>query len=377
MKRLQALGRFSLLSLLFVTLVFGSGFSLAQASPSIHGELLSEIQIVTDSSHALAGQQRVDLTLEEHFGNSAFYVGLTGAYSWPKTNDNKQWFFDLDEAYLDYYGKDLDLRFGKQRINWGTALQINPTSVLNPMDISDPFGDKLPVYALNLDYYLSDQLKLTGVYVPFFRPALDKIPGNPQIPVVLPEAKLENGELALRLASMGLGGFDASLSYFRGKEDLPTPRIVPGQPPQAIFRDVQVIGADLAGVLGEFGVWAEAAYSIPEDGSNYFQGVVGGDYGLDNGLILVGQYFYQYKDKKSTNLLILAANQTVGLYQWRMGVVYNLGVKSFMLNPELSYSLADATELLLGARYFGSKNGPVGMLPQEQNQVYLQLKVSF
>ena len=365
------------IAFLVCTLMLGLNLSPIEASPDIHGDFFSQLQVGLEDPYGISGQQELNLTLEQRFESSAFYAGIKGVHKWPKAGGNQQWFLDLDEAYVDYYGKDLDIRFGRQRISWGTAMQINPTSVTNPMDITNPLGDKLPVYALNLDYYLNDMFKVTGVYVPFFKPALEAIPGNPLIGIIKPETSLENGEYAMKLSAMGLGGVDLSLSYFTGKEDLPTPVMEPGTSPYAIYRDVQIIGADFASTLGQVGVWAEGALSIPKDGQTYYQGVVGADYGFENGLIVMGQYVHQNRNDQTTNLLILGANQSLGLYEWRLGVVCNLGVQSFMFNPEVSYSLADATTLIVGARYFGNKNGPVGMLPQEQNQFYAQVKVSF
>lgn len=372
-KQVKTLG----LAFLLVILTVGLSIASVQAAPELSGEFSNTLQLGAKDPYPLSGSQELKLTLEQFFGEGAVYLSLQGVYNWPKEANANQWSFGLDEAYLDYYGRDFDLRVGKQRINWGTALQVNPTSYLNPINVNNPLGPKLPVYAMNLDYYVDDNWKLTGVYLPFFVPALEAVPGQPQIEVLKPATTLKNGEVALKISAMGLRGADFSVSYFRGKEDLPTPILQPGQPPKAYFRDVQIFGADLATTVGEVGVWAELAYNLPKGGDAYYQGIIGADYGLENGLILVGQYFHHNKDKESTVLVLLGANQIVGLYEWRAGVVYNLNVKSFMLNPEISYSLASSTVLTLGVRYFADDQGPVGMLPLEQNQIYLQMKVDF
>jgi len=82
----------------------------------------------------------------------------------------------LDEAYINVTGlvlKNLDVKLGKQRIQWGTGDQFNPTDNLNPDDLWDPllFGKKIPTSALQLNYY-AGPVTLTGVVLPLFTPAL-------------------------------------------------------------------------------------------------------------------------------------------------------------------------------------------------------------
>jgi len=82
----------------------------------------------------------------------------------------------LDEAYINVTGlgfENLDVKLGKQRIQWGTGDQFNPTDNLNPDDMWDPllFGKKIPTSALQLNYYLGP-VTITGVLLPLFTPAL-------------------------------------------------------------------------------------------------------------------------------------------------------------------------------------------------------------
>jgi len=65
----------------------------------------------------------------------------------------------IDEAYLtkrNFIIENLDFTLGKQRIAWGKADKINPTDVLNPIELYslNDFGKKYPTLALNLIYYL-------------------------------------------------------------------------------------------------------------------------------------------------------------------------------------------------------------------------------
>ena len=103
----------------------------------------------------------------------------------------------LDEAYIHVTGlvfKNLDVKLGKQRIQWGTGDQFNPTDNLNPDDLWDPllFGKKIPTSALQLNYY-AGPVTITGVLLPLFTPAL------------LPEADVRGiGELQFRSMAGGI-----------------------------------------------------------------------------------------------------------------------------------------------------------------------------
>jgi len=83
----------------------------------------------------------------------------------------------LWELYGKIYGfilSDLDLKFGRQRIVWGTADKLNPTDNLNPYDLQNPlnFGERMPQEALLLNYYFPNELTLSIVFEPYFTPPL-------------------------------------------------------------------------------------------------------------------------------------------------------------------------------------------------------------
>ncbi len=353
---------------------------MAAAAPlDISGSVTTDMVVGLEEPYYLSPGSELELKFDHFVGSAAFHVGAKGYY-----NDGFQ--VELDEAYLDYYAQQFDLRVGKQRFSWGTALQINPTDILNPVDVQNPMADKQAVYAVAADYYIGQSTKLTAVWIPVFKPAFDEIP-HPLMPgtVITPkevEPRLENSELGLRASFFGLNGWDLSLSYFRGWEDFPTPCIEPGQPPQikALFQKVQMFGFDTATTIGDMGLWAEGAYFLPEpqDAKGYYQFILGGDYGFQNGLVLIGQY-YHHSAGEGTNNIILAAEYPFGLlHSARLGAMYNLDSNEYMLSPEIALSLADSTLLSLGVQYFSGSPGDLGMPALGQNNnAYAALKVGF
>lgn len=351
---------------------------LAVAAPiSFSGALTADLTMGLDDPYYLNPGGELELNLDHSAGDAAFHVGLKGNY-----NDGFQ--IELDEAYLDYYAERFDIRLGKQRLSWGTALQINPTDVINPVNIEDPLGDKQALYAAAMDYYLGYNTKLSAVWVPIFKPVLAEIP-HPLMPgqVITPEKiepKLENSELGVRASFMGINGWDFSASYFRGWEDFPTPSIEPGMPPQisASFQRVQMFGLDAATTMGDMGLWAEGAYFLPEDADGYYQFVLGGDYGFQNGLVLIGQYYHRSGDSPANNI-IFAAEYPFGLmHSAKLGAMYSLDSNEYMISPEVTFSLADSTSLITGVQYFSSSPSDLGMPAMGQNKsMYAKLKIGF
>src|SRR6185437_13197550 len=74
----------------------------------------------------------------------------------------------------DLLFKGLDLTVGNQIIQWGVADQFNPTNNLNSDDLRDPllFGKQQPNFMVRADYWIRDNLSMSAVLVPLFKPAL-------------------------------------------------------------------------------------------------------------------------------------------------------------------------------------------------------------
>jgi hypothetical protein len=235
----------------------------------------------------------------------------------------------LNETYLKFLNLgqgNLDIRVGKQRIQWGTADQFNPTDNLNPDDVHNPlkFGTKTPTLALQANYYLGP-FTFNAVFLPLFYtarlpandlypvyevqfremtsdinidtgyPALDGLIGmflgGPQTPTLgtfeiesqLPPNTFDNVNVGLKAAAT-FGALDMSLSYAYARDDFGVPGrvtimadpVVIGPGPIVDDVDVQVdqefprlhvLGADFAASIPklDIGFWGEAGYYIPRE----------------------------------------------------------------------------------------------------------------
>ncbi len=200
----------------------------------------------------------------------------------------------IREAYVDLYGflfPWLDLRIGRQRIAWGTGDRVNPTDNLNPDDLEDiwDFGRHLGSEAIKVNCYFKP-FTLTGVLIPNFTPAVlpladwaeaffpsFQMPGltisNLRDEVILPANNFKDSATAGLKISTNFRGYDFSLSYVRGRDDLPLLRdiIVENITEQnvdalarLVYPRLNILGFDMAGTLAGVGVWAEAAVFFPE-----------------------------------------------------------------------------------------------------------------
>jgi hypothetical protein len=190
---------------------------------------------------------------------------LNGFEAISDTSETQPYRLDINELYVeasDLLVDGLDVRAGQQVVLWGVADQFNPTNNLNSDDLVDPllFGKQLGNFMVKADYWVTDDFVISGVLVPFFKPArlpasaklglfaLDRLPfldealrwrigseraaaasvlgqsvtAADQVTTLLPEASFENMQAAFRIAGT-LAEQDWALSYYNGRTDFPVP----------------------------------------------------------------------------------------------------------------------------------------------------------
>ena len=351
---------------------------------------------------------------------------------------------DLKEAYVDFYGflfEKLDLRIGKQRIAWGTADKLNQTDNLNPKDLEEiwDFGRHLGSDGLKASYYLGDYT-LTAVYIPLFTPAV--LPRGDWASVLSPAMELPSGmtlksrtdvvslprnnpeessTAGLKL-SKNLLGYDLSLSYIYGRDDLPMASgisIVPAGASgevditsELIYPRRRILGADLAGTVAKVGIWAEAAVVFPDrvtmvtdlsafglgiqettvlDDDPYAKYVVGGDYTFKNGIYVNGQYLHGFIHERGKGNLedyVMFRMERKFLEEKLKIAPIGGGVEikdtddiknnyAVIYSPEISYKPVDNAEITLGLRMFEGKNTTTFGKVKDNNEMCLKAEYSF
>jgi len=394
-------------------------------------------------------ETQLELKLDMRSSDAVFHSESRIRYfSFPKVQSSAQlgnsdhiqpWRFEMYEAYADIYGlllDNLDMRIGKQRIAWGTADKLNVVDNLNPDDFEDiiDFGRKIPTMSLRLDYYPGDYT-VTGVFIPVFTPARS-LSSSWQVPVSFPLPP----ELTLRTlsdkiilprnrpqdaATIGIRikrtllDYDCSLSYTYGRDDwaLPTTaEIIPVDTLGATdvhltleYPKQQILGMDLAGTIGDIGIWAEGALFMPEkkiyttvtfpeetrmqlalSGDPCFKYVIGGDYTFKSGPYVNIQYLHGFYTDRGTDgledyfLIALERKYFHEELKVRAAIAAeiadfdDIGNRSaFFGGPELTYHHADNIEIVLGALLLeGNSSTQFGQF-SNNDEIYFKVKYSF
>jgi hypothetical protein len=366
--------------LFFSMLLLVSVSSLTNAqednSLKLTGELLTDERLLLQDKNDWAwNENRLTLKLDKRIaGNSKFYsevwlrnIGLpTASQSADLYNKGivDPYNLEIREAYVqlnDFLTKNLDVTIGRQRIVWGTADKLNPTDNLNPLDLEDilDFGRRRGSDAINLNYYLSNDFSLQGVFVPFFQPA--NMPVGVFATALNPTMELPQGMVlksfsdTVLMPRYNLGvsstagfkfkgfakGVDFSVSYVWGYDGLPfvtKNAFIPVDLSGGIsiaselsFARTHIIGADMATSIAGIGFWAEAATFVPEKDvimtndlsafyptspvpvtkdsllldktKPYLKFVVGGDYNFSDGSYLNLQYMHGFVHERGAENL--------------------------------------------------------------------------
>jgi hypothetical protein len=244
-------------------------------------------------------------------------------------NAANPWYLESSAAYIDVVGllPDLDLRIGRQIVQWGAADAFNPTNNLNALDLEDPlmFGETQANQMIRVDWNPgAGNFIFSAVWVPVFQPALlpasarlviadpsaefpfarpsDRLRAErlrniwlrspeyyevarPDVRADMPEFSLANSQAGLRVQWL-TGLFDMSLSYYRGRDSMPvtktsasstystgqftengTPILGVATEVTLVYPEKQVLGFDLTGqlpFLDNAGLWFEGAMVFPE-----------------------------------------------------------------------------------------------------------------
>ncbi len=270
----------------------------------------------------------------------------------------------LDRALIKYYFSVCDLYVGRQMIAWGTGYAFNPTDIWNRKSPLDPNAPKKGVNAVRTEIPLGS---LSGLSL-----------------VVSPGPDVEHTGAGMRLKTY-LKGFDLSMCAMRIHN---ADRGLLGLP------EKMTCGMDMAGQLGDVGVWSEVALHNPvypgqaysDFDSLYAQIDAGADYTFENGVYILGEYLYNgLGEERGDNygmqqlLRILGGDMSgfgmhygmagikktlLDFYTPSLFILVNASDRSAMLLPSFEYMFSDNLVLEASARIgiADSKNTEYGSL---------------
>jgi hypothetical protein len=227
-----------------------------------------------------------------------------------------------------------DFRFGRQQVNWSTALIWNPMDILNPVSpLQLEPDERIGVDALLWDRSWGATGRVSAVHAP--------------------QHGGQNASTAAR-AKRFVAGVDAG--------------VMMGE-----FADVTKAGVSGSGSVAGTGWRTELVWSKPGAGDSYWQGVADLNWAFRNGLNLAVEYFYngQPVPPGTTGLANLvsarplyAGRHYAGLlvwqdinpfWQYRVVTIRNADDASWVLYPRSTWILPTSQEIYFtaGAQWFG------------------------
>ncbi|MER2996695.1 hypothetical protein [Pontibacter populi] len=269
----------------------------------------------------------------------------------------------LDRAYLEYTKNQLEVRLGRQRINWGLNLVWNPNDIFNAYSY------------LDFDY--------------------EERPGSDAVRVRYFSGFAGGAEFAARLTTDPEKRTIAGLYKFnRSEYDI---QFLGG----VVGREA-VLGLGWAGSIQDAGFKGEFTYFHPYrdplDASGQLLASVSADYSFASSLYLHGSVLYNSKGEKNPQTLLLQAFQPGRLsvkelspYRYnvfgqvsytfhplltgRLATIYFPEDQAFFLNPVLTYSAFPNLDLdAIGQLFMDSEQGE---FKATTKVIYARVKWSF
>lgn len=407
--------RKKLLVLLVIALLVFNIPALALNTDNMEfGGKINQDIVYNNATEKWQGYSGIEMELERSFGFDKRAYLNTELYTNYQNENFSDLKIDVNQAYFDFYLENSDLRIGKQKINWGSAYKINPSSMTNPYDLTaqNPTEEKLGVPAIKNQYYFNNTTSLTGVIITDFvespvpeslkqtmitgiktdfktqliqqgktsKQANQIINNNLNVVQTKPEIdELSKLEYAFNFMKRDVRGFDLSASYFNGYEDLPSVTsdsesiqedlvFIASNYPNDMntelnigYKRTQGFGLNAIGAISDVGVWSEINYQVNEDDEKTTDLVLGSDYTFENNLYTVAQFIHRdYSDyqipREEMNYLLLHGDIPFRqIHTMKANIIYDLGIGNYMFNPEMTFSLSNNVNLDLGTVITGDK----------------------
>ena len=315
------------------------------------------------------------------------------------------------EAAVELTAGRLDLYAGYGRVVWGRLDELQPTDVVNPLDLSRFFFEgrseaRLPVVVVRPRLHFTDDLSLEAVYVPVFRPArFDRLAERTSpfniIPAAIPGERpdgpgvgWDTGQGGMRLNAT-TGRVDWSATAFRGYESFELYELTP-EGLTASFPRFTMIGGDFETVTGQWGVRGEVAAFVKDafqlesatapgilHGSSLDAGLgvdrKAGDYRL-SATVLLHRERYDATGASDTDLsLLVSTDRTFAQerYQARAFAVYNPSEDSGFARGIATAKWRDDLAVEASAGWFvGDGRDTIGRFA-ESDFLYLRVKYYF
>ncbi|HYT69558.1 MAG TPA: hypothetical protein VEL51_24275 [Vicinamibacterales bacterium] len=393
-------------------LLAGPGTAWAQAPTGYASVLVDHVpnRDATEMRARLFAQEKADVGAGLRLTASGFVEGLL-ADRGGRTTDVAA---EPQELLLELRAKHLAVTAGMGRVVWGRLDELQPTDVVNPIDVSRFFFEgrseaRMSVPLVRGTFFANDKASVETVYVPWFRRGrFDRLaesssPFNlaPRIPIVdqSPARTFGNAQGGAR-ANLTTGRIDWSVSTYRGFRPFGLYSAVGPAELARVYPRFTMVGGDVETVSGAWVVRGEIAAFVRDA----FQAAdaplvragrsfdAGG--GVDrkagayrvSGQVLVHREEY---DVTADTVLLPRARTDVSLiasadrsfarqrYESRLFGVYNPASGAGFVRGILTATLRDNVALEGSLGWFGGSGSDTIGLFSDSDFTYVRLKYSF
>jgi hypothetical protein len=313
---------------------------------------------------------------------------------------------------LTVHATRFDVAAGLGRVVWGRLDELQPTDVINPIDVSRFFFEgrseaRLAVPLVHGTFYAGDRASVEGIYVPVFRRGrFDRLaePSSPfnlapavvAIADLAPARKVGNGQGGARV-NVTSGRVDWSISAYRGFRPFGIYSAVSGPPGLArTYPRFTMIGGDFETVSGPWVIRGEVA-AFPRDvfqapgqpqalaGRSFDAGAAldrkAGDYRISGQFLVHREEHARAADPpgRTDVSLVVSADRSFARqkYQGRLFGVYNPGSASGFARGIASASLRDDVALEASAGWFAGSGLDTISRFADSDFLYVRLKYFF
>ncbi len=269
-------------------LLCGHAVCRAEEAPLLRGWLRTEVQMLLHGENAFAKREGwLRLELRRRVERARLFADVD-IRSWapPVEGAPERTEVSLREGYLSLDLGPVTLSLGKRIVSWGQADEFNPVDVVNPEDLREflaleKIDRKIGLNMLHAQAYLG-RTALEALWIPvgegwrfapegsiwelapfrLIREYAEIFPGIRLEDEESPPQTLANSEIALRTMTT-LSGLDLGFMVFHGMDRIPHFIRMPDDEGLRLIprrSRITVLGTELAGALGAWGVRGEAAW---------------------------------------------------------------------------------------------------------------------
>ena len=262
---------------LAVTLIAAGGARLfAQPAPtgyvSVFGDYFPNHSDATELRTRLFVEEKLEPSPTVRVTVSGFAEGLLARRVDVETAGSVR----PHDVNIEFLGKRIDLLAGYARVTWGKLDEIQPTDVINPLDVSRFFFEgrseaRLPVLLVRARIHPSENVSIDGIYVPDFRRGRFDRLDEASSPFNIAPAQAVDDQPAFTAAN-AQGGvrlsatthrIDWSVSAYRGFESFGLYQLTA----PSIFIEYPrftMVGGDFEAARGQWGVRGEFAAFVDD-----------------------------------------------------------------------------------------------------------------